>query len=104
METKTPQEIGIVLKNIPDALSVVINKDELELSNDKKLFQFAFKNEITDGSDDILVYMAKFDDKTQTVQPLLGNSFDENGMFRKNLFEVFPPIYRKMKDSLFVIE
>lgn len=104
METKTAQEIGIVLRNIPDILSVVINKDELELSNDNKLFQFALKDEIADDSDDILVYLAEFDNESQIVMPLMASSFDENGMFRKDLLEVFPPIYRKKKDSLFVIE
>ncbi|WP_178986237.1 hypothetical protein [Winogradskyella helgolandensis] len=104
METKKAEEIGIVLRNIPDILSVVINKDELELSNVNKLFQFALKDEIADGSDDILVYLAEFDNESQIVMPLMASSFDEKGMFRKDLLEVFPPIYRKKKDSLFVIE
>ena len=104
METKTAQEIGVQLLNIPDIFSVLINKDELELSNDKKLFQFALKEEIGDSSEDILVYLADFDDKNKTVKPLMASSFDGNGVFKKDLFEVFPPIYRKNKNDLSIVQ
>ena len=104
METKTTQEIGVQLLNIPDIFSVLINKDELELSIDKKLFQFALKEDIEDGSEDILVYLADFDNENRTVRPLMASSFDANGVFRKDLFEVFPPIYRKKKNDLTIIQ
>lgn len=104
METKTIAELGVILENVPNVFNVIINKDEFEEPNNKKIFQFAIKEEVLDDSDDVLVYLADFDDETQTVKPLLASAFDSNGIFRKDLFEVYPPIYRKNKDSLIIVQ
>lgn len=104
METKTIEELGVILENVPNVFNVIINRDEFEIPNNKKIFQFAINEEVLDDSDDILVYLADFDDETQTVKPLLASAFDSDGVFRKDLFEVYPPIYRKKKNSLFIIQ
>ena len=104
MEIKPTEELGVQLANIPDVFSVVTNKNEIEVPNENKMFQFALKEEIADDSDDVLVYMAYFEHKTKTISPFKASCFDANGVFRKNLIEVFPPIYRKNKESLIIVQ
>lgn len=104
MEVVTIQELGVILNNIPDVFSVVVNIDELEYENNNKLFQFALKSEILDDLDDVFVYTADFDRMTQTIRPLRASTFDNEGVFRKELFDVFPPVYRKSKDSLIIVQ
>ena len=104
MERKTIQELEVNLNDIPDIFSVVINLDDLELENNSKLFQLALKEDISDNLEDILVYSADFKNEMQTITPLKASSFDNEGVFRKDLFYVFPHVYRKMKDTLVIIE
>ena len=103
MDSIRRTELGVNFENIPQGMSVLINKDDVELENTKKYFQFALNSDIANNEDDILVYIADFDKTNQTVKPLMASTFDENGIFRKNLIAVYPPIYRKDKSNLLKI-
>lgn len=104
MDSITRQELAINLNNIPDVFSVVINKDEIELDNEKKIFQLALNDDIANDAEDILVYMANFDIENQAVIPFKGSNFNEFGVFTKDLYDVFPAIYRKLKGDLLIIK
>jgi len=104
MDSITRQELAININNIPDVFSVVINKDEFNLQNDMKFFQLALNEDIANDEEDILVYMANFNIENQAVVPFKGSNFNEFGVFTKDLYDVFPTIYRKLKDDLLIIE
>lgn len=103
MDTITSAELDIIIGEIPDVLRVIISKDEQEYNNNSKLFQFALSDDIQDDLPDVLVYMADYDSESKTVKSFMGSNFDENGIFRKNLFPVYPAIYRKNKEDLFLV-
>lgn len=103
MESISLGEIGVEHLEIPEGLAVVINRDELELPNAKKLFQFVHSSEIDDDNPSILVCLADYDEDSNSIKPMIGSGYNDEGVFVRNLGPVFPQLYHKSKDSLFLL-
>lgn len=103
MEKINKKDLGIEFQDLPENLVVVTNKDELGYLNKDKVFQGYFEDDLDEG-DDVMVYGLDYDDDQKIIRPYNGFSFDEAGVFRRNIIKTFPQIYRKNKELLIIIE
>ena len=102
MKSIKASDLVVNLQEIPEGTTVVINSDELEYENNNKLFQIASTVEIENDDEDVMVYSVDFDEERTTVKPFIGKRY-VNGSFEKEVFPIFPNIYRKKKNSLVAI-
>ena len=104
MDTINRNEIDLEFKEIPDDMYVLINKEELDFASEDRFFQVAFREEIDDDKEDVLVYLIHYDIDNKIDKPMKMHSFNEYGIYTKNYQTIYPPIYRKKKEELVVIK
>lgn len=94
-------ELGIKNVTIPKGLALIVDTENIMEPNENKVFQVALVVELEDDSEDVLTYLIKWDGNNNSIQPFSGLVWDNNGL---NLKDIFPPVYRKDKKALTIIE
>ena len=77
---------------IENGYSVITNTDELDLPNEKKVYQIAKDEELLNDEDEVQVYQAELDAERDLINPVRDAEY--------NLF----PLYKKLKSDITKLE